>query len=237
MMRLRLVGLPTTKGPEARDAAAEHPDPTWRTTNGTKLFGEPRAPPQGRGCWRSLRVRLEEEEEGRSLELHSEERCGIEYAEHLRASCYSSPLLERRVWNVLVAWPFMFCFGAGRAPGSSRLHDSPSLGQCSPGGLSRGPHRSPQSTDCSLAIQALPPTQLMLLLDLLEGVEKPPVAPTTPTPPITSGKGEQLVLAEPTWLEDSLSPARPHLSRCEIYSSESARGLFPSQPKMFSGLH
>lgn len=45
MMRLRLVGLPTTKGPEARDAAAEHPDPTWRTTNGTKLFGEPRAPP------------------------------------------------------------------------------------------------------------------------------------------------------------------------------------------------
>lgn len=44
-MRLRLVGLPTTKGPEARDAAAEHPDPTWRTTNGTKLFGEPRAPP------------------------------------------------------------------------------------------------------------------------------------------------------------------------------------------------
>lgn len=95
-------------------------------------------PPRGRGCWRSLRVRLEEEEEGRSLELHSEERCGIEYAEHLRASCYSSPLLERSVWNVLVAWPFMFCFGAGRAPGSSRLHDSPSLGQCSPGGAQPG---------------------------------------------------------------------------------------------------
>lgn len=58
-------------------------------------------------------MRLEEEEEGRSLELHSEERCGIKYAEHLRASCYSSPLLERSVLNVLVACPFGFCFRAG----------------------------------------------------------------------------------------------------------------------------
>lgn len=120
MMRLRLVGLPILR--DLRHAMQQR---STRTRCGGQqmewsCMGSP-GPPRDRGCWRSLCVRLEEEEEGRSLELHSEERCGIKYAEHLRASCYSSPLLERSVWNVLVAWPLCSALGRGEhqgAPGS-----------------------------------------------------------------------------------------------------------------------
>jgi len=85
------MGPPVNKGPEAGDVTAGHLDPAQRTMKEMKLFWDSSGL-LGGGHWRSLGVRLEEEQEGRSWELHSEEQCGIKYAEHLRASCYSSSL-------------------------------------------------------------------------------------------------------------------------------------------------
>lgn len=85
------MGPPVTKGPEARDVTAGQLHPVQRTMEEMRLFWD-FSSLLGRGHWRSLGGRLEEEQEGRSWELHSEERCGIKYAEHLRASCYSYPL-------------------------------------------------------------------------------------------------------------------------------------------------
>lgn len=90
MMWTKLMGPPVTKGPEARDATAGHLDPVQRTRKEMKLFWD-FSGLLGSSRWRSLGVRSEEEEEGRRWELHSEEQCGIKYAEHLRASCYSYP--------------------------------------------------------------------------------------------------------------------------------------------------
>lgn len=84
-------------------------DPVQRTMNKMKLFWDFGGLP-GRDLWRSLDVNLEEEQEGRSWELHSEEQCGIKYAEHLRASCYSYPLQERNSLNFLVVLQFIFHF-------------------------------------------------------------------------------------------------------------------------------
>lgn len=85
------MGPPINKGPEARDVTAGQLDPMQRTMKEIQLFWD-FSGLLGRGHWRSLGVRLEEEQEGRSWELHSEEQCSIKYAEHLRASCYSYPL-------------------------------------------------------------------------------------------------------------------------------------------------
>lgn len=107
--------------------------------------------------------------------------------------------------------------GLGEHRGAPGSVTAPLLGNA-PQGAQLGPTLLPPKHRALIStlwhIQALPPTQLMLLLDLLGGVEKPLAAHSS----ITSGKGEQVVITEPIWLQD-----RPHLSRCKTYSSESER--------------
>lgn len=123
MTWMKLMGPPVNKGPEAHDVAAGHPAPAQRTMKEMKLFWEPSALLH-RGHWRSLRGRLEEEEEGRSLELHSEEQCGIK-SEHLELHATVSLFRKGVFWTF---WLYInLCStlfthaatGAGWAPGSS----------------------------------------------------------------------------------------------------------------------